>query len=80
MKKVYKKQITVISTKEKPVPIDILAAHIVEFSKAMKILRNGPLKERAILLLLRDMCPSVGLSQIQEILNALPKLADVFTK
>lgn len=80
MRKIYKKQITITSTKENPVPVDILATHIVEVSKAMKILKNGQLRERAILVLLADMCPSVTKTQILEILNALPELANKFTK
>ena len=79
-KNVYKKQITVTSTEKNPVPLEILADEIKAVSNGIKKLYSGPLKRRAIVLLLKDCTPGVTMTQIENIMDSMDALAQRFLK
>jgi hypothetical protein len=58
---------------EKEVPVEILATAIVDLDAAAKRLLNGPLKRRAVILLIHDIC-RVPLGDIERVLDAAADL------
>lgn len=66
---------------EKPVAPEVLAEAIVSVSKSARALLMGPLKRRAILVLIRDsMNPPAPLETISRVLDAAEGLAREYTK
>lgn len=79
-KQVSKQTITVKSDEKNPEPIEIIARAIIDISAAYKKLENSRVKKRVIVLLLKDMTQGVGITDIEIILDAVPKLESYFLK
>lgn len=63
------------------VPTEVLATAITEVSRSAKALLDGPLKKRAILVLIRDSAvPAIPLSTIEAVLDAAAGLEARFVK
>jgi hypothetical protein len=68
-------------TNDMETPASLLASQIFDVSEGMKKLSQTPLSERALVLLIHDACGNrVTKSQIKEVLNALPNLANTYLK
>lgn len=81
MKNSYTKTIKIASTKENPVPLDILASSIRDIAGAMKKIKAGPVKERVIVLLIRDALNGrVTLGDIESVLSVITDLDKKFLK
>lgn len=63
-------------------PDVVIAKHIVEIATAMRKLMGGPLKERAIVLLIHDAMGSTKVAKrdIAKILATIENLAHTFVK
>lgn len=79
-KKTTTQTITVRVDKENAPDLEILAQDICAVANAFKKIEGSRLHRRVILLLLRDMCPSVSLGDIHRILDAAPKLQETYIK
>lgn len=58
------------------VPMELIATHIAKLAEVGNSLRASRLKERAILLLLRDLTEGISLADIEKVLKALPRLRE----
>lgn len=65
---------------EKPIPHAILASSIVAMSRAAQQLKMSGLSERAVVLLVSDMCPNIGIRDITMVLRALQELEKTYVK
>ena len=69
------------NTAEKPVAQEILAESIVAVAKAASVLLSGPLKRRAIFVLIRDATShTVSLNDIEKVLDAAADLQRRYVK
>jgi hypothetical protein len=68
-----------IEVEDVAVTAEDLAKEIEKLSRVFKALDDSRLQRRTVVLLLRDMT-KVGKRNIEEILDALPKLADRYLK
>lgn len=77
MPKLQKKQppIKIVGEENLDVPMELIASHIVRLAEVGSSLRGSRLKERAILLLLKDLT-SLSMSDIERVLKALPRLRE----
>lgn len=57
------------------VPLEIISTHIARLSELGQQLKNSRLKERAVVLLLRDLT-GLALVDIEKILKAIPRLVE----
>ena len=64
---------------EEELPLEILVEHIQKLSDAGKQFQNSRLKNRVIVLLLKDIT-GLGVREIEMVLFALPKLESQFLK
>jgi hypothetical protein len=64
---------------ENPEPMEVIAKSIIDVADAFQKLRGSRLKERVIVLLIKDCC-SVGINDIEKVLDAASKLKDVYIK
>lgn len=62
-----------------PESIEVIARSVIEVSEAMKKIRNGKLKDRALILLIQDVS-KVTQTDIKKVLDACEVLASVYTK
>lgn len=69
---------TINVTGTEDVPTEVLASAIVRISEASQKLLSSGLNRRALELLLKDAC-GVPLFHIGAVLNALPRLAELYT-
>lgn len=74
------KKIIVVKDESNPEPDKIIAAAILEISESMKHINKGPLKRKAIILLIRAMAPAVTLVQITKVLDCMDSLASEYLK
>ena len=72
-------QITVKVNEENPEPIELIAKSIIDISNSFQRINESRLKRRVIILLLEDMT-GVSITSINKILDAAPKLKDVYIK
>lgn len=80
-KKLSKTQtITVKSNEENPEPVELIAQAVIDIAAAFKRLENSRVKKRVIVLLLKDMTHGIGITEIETILDAVPKLETYFLK
>lgn len=70
---------SMIEVEDVAVTAEDLAKEIEKLSRVFKALDDSRLQRRTVVLLLRDMT-KVGKRNIEEILDALPKLADRYLK
>lgn len=75
-----KQTITIKSNEENPEPIELIAQSIIEISEAFKKIENSRLSKRAIILLIKDRCNGIGMTEIETILDVVPKLKDYYIK
>lgn len=73
-----KTKVTVIQDDES-ISFSVLASSIKELSKVGNQLKNSPLNEKAIVLLLQDMT-KLSRDDIKKVLNALPLLEKTYLK
>lgn len=57
------------------VPIEVISTHIAKLAEAGEALRNSGLRERGILILLKDLT-NLSLNDISVVLKALPRLRE----
>jgi len=63
------------------IPVEVLAQAIVDLSAAFKKVQNGPLSQRALVLLIQDATsPKVSQDDIKRVLNVLPELENIFVR
>lgn len=83
--------VTVTQDKENEIPLEVLASSIVAISDGVKKLRNGRLKERALLLLIQQAAPPkkrgrystgqhIPISTIKAVLDGMEALKTQFVK
>lgn len=80
--------ITIKQNSESPIPVEVLADSIVAISKGMKAVLDGPLQERAILLLIADACERpirngntiIGIKTVKAVLDGIKDLERQFVK
>lgn len=71
----------VVQDPQHPVEPELLAQAILDVSKGAQALLDGPLKRRAILVLIRDsMTPPAPMDVISRVLDAAAGLAKEYTK
>lgn len=75
-----KQTITIKSNEENPEPLELIAQSIIKVSEAFAKISTSRLKQRVIVLLIRDMNASLKISDIEAVLNTVPKLKDHFIK
>lgn len=85
MKKATQKaqNIKVIKNEEKPETPEILASAIIQISEGFKTFLNSSLTQRAVITLLLDLPDprnKVSRSEVELILNNLPKLSSYYVK
>ena len=80
------RKITIKQDEEKPVPIEIMAQAIRNISLGVSKLRNGPLNNKALLLLIQHATPTYGrpgripISQIECVLDGIEALEATYLK
>lgn len=79
MPKNIKQTVHIKTNEENPEPMELVAQGIIDIANAFEKMQAGRLKQRAILLLIRDQTGQ-SLSDIQRVLDVIPKLKDIYTK
>lgn len=82
------KKLIVKQNEEKPVPVEVLAESIKNISAGVKKLLEGPLNERALLLLIQNAAPSIGSypsrkvtnTEVRAVLEGIESLERVYIK
>ena len=73
----------------KPMPVEVLAESIKAISDGVRKLRNGPLNDRALLLLIQNAAPGVGgrhgtnklgMAEIRAVLEGMESLENTYLK
>jgi hypothetical protein len=74
--------IKIIKDKENPETPELLAQSIVKIASAFELLMSGPISQRAVVVLLKDMpgMGSVGINEINLVLNNLKRLKSYWIK
>jgi hypothetical protein len=72
-------QITVLRDEHEPESVEVIAASIIAIAEAFERIERGPLTQRAIVLLLRDIT-GMSLGEITKVLDAVPKLRQFVKK
>jgi hypothetical protein len=71
--------ITVKTNEENPEPLEIIAQSVIEVADAMKKISNSRLKQRAIILLIKDLT-NLPMKDIESVLNTATKLREHYIK
>lgn len=79
MAKAKEQLVTVKQDEQKPEPVELIAASIIEISRAIQKINSSPLKPRAILLLIKDMT-NLPLTTIGKVLDAAQSLEKTYLK
>lgn len=78
------KRITVRVNEQKPEPLEVLAASIIEVAAAFKKIDQSRLKRRVVVLLIRDLTGGnnggISISDIERVLDAAALIGDKYTK
>jgi len=74
-----KNTITVKKDVENPEATEIIAKSIIDLANAVEKFNKGPLKERAIIILLQDIT-GMSIVNIKKVLAAIPQLKKEFVK
>ena len=73
------RKVVVKQEEESPIAVEVLARSIVDMEKGVRRIQQSGLSNRAIALLLRDcMSGNHNLAEIIQVLDYLPKLANVY--
>lgn len=78
--------VTVRQDEHKPVPVEVLAQSIKDISAGIRKLREGPLNEKALLLLIQHATPSkgysgrIGIGEIKNVLDGMESLERTYLK
>jgi len=86
MKKVPETKEVKVVQGEEPMPVEILADHIKAIADGMRKIRNGPLNEKALLLLIQNAAPSlrhgqrVSATEIRAVLEGIASLERAYLK
>jgi DNA-directed RNA polymerase beta' subunit len=76
----HKQVVTIKSDEENPEPLEVIAKSIIEVSDAFQKIHESRLKKRVIVLLIKDMTQGIGITEIETILDVVPKLKDRYLK
>lgn len=76
------KTITIKQDDQKPVPVEILAESIKTIAQGIRRLRQGPLNDRALVLLIQYAAPTsgkyqarkIGISEIKAVFEGIDRL------
>lgn len=79
MAKTKEQPVVVKQNEENPEPMELIAASIIEISKAFQKLNSSRLKPRTLFLLIRDMT-NLPLTTIEKVLNAAQSLEKTYLK
>ena len=88
-KNMKKQKVPVIKQEEgKEVPVEVLASEIKAISAGVKKLLKGPIKNKAIYLLVQNACPTigsyptrkVGMSEVRAVIEGLERLEAEYLK
>lgn len=71
--------ITVKTNEDNPQPFEVIAESIIEVANAFEKINNSRLKQRAIIVLLKDMT-GLAMKDIEMVLTASAKLKDWYIK
>lgn len=74
-----KQEVKIKKDEQNPEPIELIADSIIQISSAFKKMRDSRLKERAIILLIKDKC-NLGISEIQQVLQIAANLDIYYIK
>lgn len=72
-------KVKIVQNPEKEIPVEILAQHIVDVSRAWKTIVHGRLTQRVLVLLIRDIT-GLNVTDIEKVLDALPVLEKRYLK
>lgn len=71
----------IVTQPDPPIEKEILAAAIVRIGEAAsRLQRDGSLNQRAIIVLVQDYAPELTKGQIKTVLNALPRLREMYCR
>lgn len=74
-------KVTIKVNEEAPETLEIIADSIIRVADAFEKIKRGRLSQRALIILIKDACGSaVNFSEIEIILNTIPKLKDKFIR
>ena len=74
-------KVTIKVNKDAPETLEIIADSIIRVADAFEKIKNGRLAQRALLVLIKDLCGSaVTMYQIELILDTIPKLKQKFIR
>lgn len=68
-------QVKIVDENKVEVPIEIIATHIARLADLGERLKNSGLKERAVVLLLKDLS-GLSMVDVERVLRALPRLRE----
>jgi len=81
------RKIKVVQDEEKPVPVEVLATSIRDISRGMQKLRQGPLNERCLELLIQHAAGTTGypqrkptLAEVRAILDGIENLERAYLR
>lgn len=74
-----KQTVTIKTNEENPEPMEIIAQSIIQVSDAFVKIQKSRLSQRAIMLLIKDTT-GLAMRDIEIVLNAVPKLKDIYLK
>lgn len=71
--------ITVKTNEENPEPVELIAQSIIDVAEAAKKMNDSRLKQRAVILLIKDVT-NLPMKDIEAVLNAAGKLKEYYVK
>jgi hypothetical protein len=79
------KKIKIVQEEGNEVPVEIIAKHIISISEGIKKLLNGPLNEKALLLLIQNAAPStsygkIGITEIRSVIEGISSLEKTYIR
>ena len=74
------KTLAVVQNEDNPVPVEVMAANIVDIAQGIKKLRSGPLNDKALLLLIQHSIPygRVSRETIRDVLDGVGSLEKTY--
>lgn len=72
--------VKILSDQENPEPLEVIAESIIQIADAFTKLNNSKVKQRVIVLLIKDHCRNISVSDIEQILDTIPKLKSLYLK
>lgn len=79
MSKKTQQPVTIKKNEQNPEPMEIIAKAIIDVSRGFKKINEGPLNQRVVVLLIKDLT-GLSIADIERVLNAAAKLERVYIK